>query len=212
MCGEHVSGLESCGRNPGSSPHVRGARSPEPSTWTRQGIIPACAGSTQWSHCIHGLLGDHPRMCGEHSGGSAVGNSIGGSSPHVRGAQRQFRYHKLPSGIIPACAGSTHCPPTHLVSARDHPRMCGEHSSGIGMIRYGTGSSPHVRGARADTIVRTCLRGIIPACAGSTPTPSAGRTSRRDHPRMCGEHALVKLKDTGDRGSSPHVRGAPCRR
>ena len=73
-------------------------------------------------------MGDHPRMCGEHWTAPGTRQPSLGSSPHVRGAQRQFRYHKLPSGIIPACAGSTHCPPTHLVSARDHPRMCGEHA------------------------------------------------------------------------------------
>ena len=127
MCGEHGEVFNSQRIDRGSSPHVRGARSPEPSTWTRQGIIPACAGSTQWSHCIHGLLGDHPRMCGEHSGGSAVGNSIGGSSPHVRGALRNERENIGKNGIIPACAGSTSTGIRFRSCSGDHPRMCGEH-------------------------------------------------------------------------------------
>ena len=50
--------------------------------------------------------------------------------------------------------------------------------------------------------------GIIPACAGSTIPPSAGRESGRDHPRMCGEHALTVTATDSRGGSSPHVRGA----
>ena len=114
------------------------------------------------------------------------------------------------AGIIPACAGSTVAlvvPRSGLAgssphargaltstrqrepTSRDHPRMRGEHS--------------------VDPLPTEVERGIIPACAGSTPsvleikTASAGssphargalRSSRRrspcggDHPRMRGEH------------------------
>ena len=113
-------------------------------------------------------MGDHPRMCGEHWTAPGTRQPSLGSSPHVRGAQRQFRYHKLPSGIIPACAGSTHCPPTHLVSARDHPRMCGEHDGVQAILTTDKGSSPHVRGAHDTKHPTVRGRGIIPACAGST--------------------------------------------
>ena len=174
-------------------------------------------------------MGDHPRMCGEHWTAPGTRQPSLGSSPHVRGAQRQFRYHKLPSGIIPACAGSTHCPPTHLVSARDHPRMCGEHLRVPSIGLTGEGSSPHVRGAPVLVICACVLGGIIPACAGSTRlcgfprrrwagssphvrgarSQAAGSPSKRwDHPRMCGEHGETNGYTTFGVGSSPHVRGA----
>ena len=177
----------------------------------RCGIIPACAGSTDyvighpdgtWGSSPHarGALenqarvdvthGDHPRMRGEHF--------------HL-----QVEPQRQP-GIIPACAGSTidflaarvsrvgsspHArgalPRTwHQASAsRDHPRMRGEH--------------------RRLPAIRHLRPGIIPACAGSTfgaawretvvtgssPHARGARRHRahrrrrgRDHPRMRGEH------------------------
>ena len=53
------------------------------------------------------------------------------------------------------------------------------------------------------------LRGIIPACTGSTDAEAGQDSPERDHPRMYGEHD--KLLDRAEcfAGSSPHVRGAP---
>ena len=66
MCGEHAT--------------------PRTDTPDSTGIIPACAGST--SVCFLGkfLVGDHPRMCGEHFNCEEVALMRVGSSPHVRGA------------------------------------------------------------------------------------------------------------------------------
>ena len=177
----------------------------------RPGIIPACAGSTYglaWrvldaqgsSPHARGARpgerrhlhrhGDHPRMRGEHA------------HENVRTA--------VDPGIIPACAGSTvsakmkigktqgsspHArgarPPggTDGVTARDHPRMRGEHQ---------TSTSKSLNPLR-----------IIPACAGSTQNfmiavekaPGSSPHARGalitllpsfvdagDHPRMRGEH------------------------
>ena len=70
----------------------------------------------------------------------------------------------------------------------DHPRMCGEHLAG-GSGDFGhTGSSPHVRGARNKLLDGFDIRGIIPACAGSTAKRLFPNFIPRDHPRMCGEH------------------------
>ena len=73
------------------------------------------------------------------------------------------------------------------------------------------------------------LRGIIPACAGSTVDFLLTKLALRDHPRMCGEHQKRpqgRLEKLGiipacagstmlpksfwmpPTGSSPHVRGA----
>ena len=51
------------------------------------------------------------------------------------------------------------------------------------------------------------IPGIIPACAGNTSVSSPTRTSRWDHPRVCGEHAAAVESAVKDKGSSPRVRG-----
>ena len=86
--------------------------------------------------------------------------------------------------------------------------MCGEHGTPFSSSLSLMGSSPHVRGARRDMDPVQPAAGIIPACAGST-TGSPGRAhSRRDHPRMCGEHTKELAIGECTVGSSPHVRGA----
>ena len=68
--------------------------------------------------------------------------------------------------------------------------MCGEHfiisARGLGK----TGSSPHVRGALVPVRADDDVRGIIPACAGSTRLVFPSRQASWDHPRMCGEHRI----------------------
>ena len=79
---------------------------------------------------------------------------------------RIFRGYGL--GIIPAYAGNTNAFHEMLELCRDHPRVCGEHSSGIGMMRYGTGSSPRMRGTLMHHAQGFTTAGIIPAYAGNT--------------------------------------------
>ena len=86
--------------------------------------------------------------------------------------------------------------------------MCGEHSLSCGICAISVGSSPHVRGAPRARRIGAPPRGIIPACAGSTISSKASWMARRDHPRMCGEHAFLVRAAFVTSGSSPHVRGA----
>ena len=148
MCGEHsVPGISLCNHT-GSSPHVRGALRMR--TWD---YVPAR---------------DHPRMCGEHNMVKYTVCKSGGSSPHVRGAPCIMTPKPLSKGIIPACAGSTHTMQALRSIPGDHPRMCGEHPPSCSMLMVVLGSSPHVRGALIQDDVPAYVRGIIPACAGST--------------------------------------------
>ena len=208
MCGEHRICCQSCKISTGSSPHVRGALVQDFLQGLSTGIIPACAGSTVSWRIRRPPCRDHPRMCGEHNRGSSFGQSHKGSSPHVRGARQACDDALQESGIIPACAGSTTVGKTKLLFIWDHPRMCGEHELGDFAAFLDQGSSPHVRGALRQTQRQGQRPGIIPACAGSTPSNTTPRATTRDHPRMCGEHfnceevALMRV------GSSPHVRGA----
>ena len=115
----------------GSSPHVRGALENLHELVAEIGIIPACAGSTPDIQAVLTLTRDHPRMCGEHTGLMVLSIVARGSSPHVRGAPSWQTLQQLNGRIIPACAGSTSRPTGRARTARDHPRMCGEHTSKI---------------------------------------------------------------------------------
>ena len=168
MCGEHALNEMKIPREVGSSPHVRGARGSCVVPERVGGIIPACAGSTRKSRASLVVPRDHPRMCGEHRVGLECVFLEEGSSPHVRGALRLFRFPLDLTGIIPACAGSTASAATASDPRRDHPRMCGEHLVDGDRNRLGRGSSPHVRGAQDKRKHGIILGGIIPACAGST--------------------------------------------
>ena len=170
MCGEHSPNVAQTYSTPGSSPHVRGA--PEGTWYTSPswGIIPACAGSTHSTAYPDNPWRDHPRMCGEHRLHGLHLFVREGSSPHVRGALRIARTIASPLGIIPACAGSTSVGNLVVPLDRDHPRMCGEHMTGFAQGLNNGGSSPHVRGAHEWCSVQPFAHGIIPACAGSTPT------------------------------------------
>ena len=197
-------------RRPGSSPHVRGAQGRSGFARQHRGIIPACAGSTSPAPEPPPRTRDHPRMCGEHHSLRRRQWIPPGSSPHVRGAPGRSSPRSDRTGIIPACAGSTQIMTVAHIIQRDHPRMCGEHLPACGSMYAPTGSSPHVRGARSISSRWPQEPGIIPACAGSTKR-SRGRSCRsRDHPRMCGEHAMRGMIFDAKVGSSPHVRGAHC--
>ena len=152
------------------------------------GIIPACTGNTQSGRLTSKFKWDHPRTCGEHSTVTISPLLSVGSSPHVRGAPERFEAFARAVGIIPACAGSTTSIGHNWTGMWDHPRMCGEHVVLPPFFWTVSGSSPHVRGALARVGHLRPQPGIIPACAGSTESAANHARSRRDHPRMCGEH------------------------
>ena len=127
----------------------------------------------------------------------------------MRGALTGAHISRCRRGIIPACAGSTWKYVCANTVARDHPRMCGEHLKARYPRCPARGSSPHVRGAPDHKRSGRRRLGIIPACAGSTIRLMIPPSSVRDHPRMCGEHFLAACGLNQQRGSSPHVRGAP---
>ena len=107
MRGEHNQTRQKVVMSVGSSPHARGALLPADAHLPREGIIPACAGSTAKRRQPGGGAGDHPRMRGEHTGLVTTCTSTGGSSPHARGAPFVRCLARLFDRIIPACAGST---------------------------------------------------------------------------------------------------------
>ena len=173
------------------------------------GIIPACAGSTNYFWICPLTCGDHPRMRGEHMSDILTDSVPEGSSPHARGALGDEVAACCEMGIIPACAGSTGDAHDVALIIGDHPRMRGEHASAASWLRVMSGSSPHARGAPYRGTEKPLARGIIPACAGSTPWRRRPSSAARDHPRMRGEHTYLQREQHPDQGSSPHARGAP---
>ena len=131
-----------------------------------------------------------------------------GSSPLTRGAHSLDELPEVAGGIIPAYAGSTELLLSNAWDARDHPRLRGEHRESALPENHVLGSSPLTRGARVHCEAHGLGCGIIPAYAGSTNAKLMPCTSRRDHPRLRGEHARKSTSFTVPSGSSPLTRGA----
>ena len=173
------------------------------------GIIPAYAGSTAESLRDRTPRGDHPRVCGEHAACERDYKSPSGSSPRMRGAHLQKLDASTSFGIIPAYAGSTSFIKAIACAVWDHPRVCGEHVVTCLPLWRNAGSSPRMRGALKALREQVAVGGIIPAYAGSTDRLPACGAAWRDHPRVCGEHAVIISILAWGGGSSPRMRGAP---
>ena len=187
ICGEHKWLRAVPSALAGSSPHMRGTLKIVIVRGDQVGIIPAYAGNTDWTVYDPVQHGDHPRICGEHSGAKSRVRRILGSSPHMRGTPpvRPVRRH----------------------SPWDHPRICGEHALMATVPIPVLGSSPHMRGTRHGRHWASLKLGIIPAYAGNTTVAHTGACKHWDHPRICGEHYKHRGSITPNPGSSPHMRG-----
>ena len=91
-----------------------------------------------------------------------------GSSPRMRGTPLRETADIDAPGIIPAYAGNTMDTKIVQFPRRDHPRVCGEHSSVSGPSGNPLGSSPRMRGTPPSSAIRSRRTGIIPAYAGNT--------------------------------------------
>ena len=125
----------------------------------------------------------------------------------MRGTHTYLGYDLTIDGIIPAYAGNTSSLRLRWTGGRDHPRVCGEHPLGSPPLGSGSGSSPRMRGTRQGSTAKRAADGIIPAYAGNTFSLLLVLGRRRDHPRVCGEHPLVRRCVPRDPGSSPRMRG-----
>ena len=145
--GEHIDLRAAEDTTKGSSPHTRGALVLTGGHPPDKRIIPAYAGSTTMRSFLPGGAADHPRIRGEHRERPPRLVLLVGSSPHTRGAPMISMCGAGTRGIIPAYAGSTSDSFATRGSARDHPRIRGEHLNSGAAHRVAQGSSPHTRGA-----------------------------------------------------------------
>ncbi len=127
-------------------------------------------------------------MCGDHTIFFGQLCHHAGSPPHVRGPLRNRYLLYTLQGITPACAGTTLEFSCSSSPSRDHPRMCGDHKRGRWKKIHRRGSPPHVRGPLMQNTEDGDIRGITPACAGTTLALCMVCLDWGDHPRMCGDH------------------------
>ena len=176
----------------GSPPHGRGTRGDSRAAARRSGLTPAWAGNTPLLPSGWSYVQAHPRMGGEHLGGTSGRPTTRGSPPHGRGTPDGRIVHGGWDGLTPAWAGNTRPSPATPSNAWAHPRMGGEHTAAEQTVPMAPGSPPHGRGTRSRR-------------------PSSG-CSPRAHPRMGGEHCGRLVSSSQSRGSPPHGRGTPCGR
>ena len=190
-------------------PRIRGEhRRPSPTSKQSVGSSPHTRGAPHVLAFRQAFRRDHPRIRGEHAGPQPGRRVLGGSSPHTRGALEQDLAGVPEGRIIPAYAGSTSTRRPRPCSPRDHPRIRGEHPIAVHMKAYGTGSSPHTRGAPVPRLHANVAVRIIPAYAGSTFRLVILHIIVADHPRIRGEHRRPSPTSKQSVGSSPHTRGA----
>ena len=116
-----------------------------------------------------------------------MGCSKPGSPPRVRGKVRR---------VLGKLAASV-----------DHPRVCGEKDCSAPCAHGRWGSPPRVRGKERCGRANRMSKGITPACAGKSAIPCFSWLRCWDHPRVCGEKNVKKLKTMWKVGSPPRVRG-----
>ncbi len=192
----------------GTSPRARGA-APEHGLRDRvRGNIPACTGSRDLHARPQGRPGEHPRVHGEQGSAISVKALSMGTSPRARGAGHPSLGGSDPVGNIPACTGRSAARSVRQGPAGEHPRVHGEQLDTYGKVHEDQGTSPRARGVVPSSRWGSRGPGNIPACTGSRPDDSAGRSALREHPRVHGEQNPPASRRGLRTGTSPCARGA----
>ena len=187
VCGEKRNRCGRLYRGAGSPPRMRGKVASPRENSAPPGITPAYAGKSGTNSRSRSVSGDHPRVCGEKTS-STIKLLAGG-------------------GITPAYAGKSQWPTYRHVHTRDHPRVCGEKLVERNNPNPVMGSPPRMRGKVAEQSKDVVQTGITPAYAGKSRHQHRPADEGRDHPRVCGEKSVVKMKNTLNEGSPPRMRG-----
>ena len=112
----------------------------------------------------------------------------------MRGKGLSITTGERPTGITPAYAGKRSCWIRRGTCGWDHPRVCGEKFSFVGILLLPQGSPPRMRGKVPPAHHRAFLSGITPAYAGKRRRLVVAQEGARDHPRVCGEKTQKALK------------------
>ena len=131
VCGNHPNSTFSAMIVWGSPPRVREPPHQVGRREGSKGITPACAGTTHKDRERKLIIQDHPRVCGNHAGSRFPVALPVGSPPRVREPLIGCRVPVSFRGITPACAGTTQSSEEIPTGIKDHPRVCGNHATGI---------------------------------------------------------------------------------
>lgn len=88
-----------------------------------------------------------------------------------------------------------------------HPRIRGEYNQKHGGRYAAKGSPPHTRGILYVPHTLPAYPGLTPAYAGNMEENRSRQLSKRAHPRIRGEYALLPYTIGATEGSPPHTRG-----
>ena len=168
VCGEKFTRKSAINCGSGSPPRMRGKGHMVFQLFPAHRITPAYAGKRSFSGRGLSPDRDHPRTCGEKARQGSGLNLILGSPPHVRGKGNLVEMPFVISGITPAYAGKRVRGIPRTYNTRDHPRVCGEKSSGQCISSRHLGSPPRMRGKGVDMRISPTLSRITPAYAGKS--------------------------------------------
>ncbi len=170
-------------------------------------ITPADAGTSVRAIRVRMYVRDHPRGCGDKMVVLSASDGVMGSPPRMRG---QVKETGAPQGylrITPADAGTSGDFGWVPRANGDHPRGCGDKQTHEFMKNFCRGSPPRMRG-QADPAGEDCPSGrITPADAGTSANWFSASSAWTDHPRGCGDKAIMSIPPVINRGSPPRMRG-----
>ena len=176
----------------GSPPRARGRRAAARVTCGVRGLTPACAGTSRsrFTRCCR-RLGSPPRARGRPFGA-------------VVGLRR--------NGLTPACAGTSAAAEHGLAVFGAHPRVRGDVVSPIRAAYCSQGSPPRARGRPKRFRWSCCLRGLTPACAGTSDLLRRGCGDEPGSPPRARGRRRARLARTHVRGLTPACAGTSVRR
>ncbi len=125
----------------------------------------------------------------------------------MRGKACRSAARRKSGGITPARAGKRSEAAPKRAVVWDHPRACGEKCANPGGTLRTRGSPPRVRGKVRKGACLSTRHRITPARAGKRSKIRSVDKHAPDHPRACGEKALIRFGWAANRGSPPRVRG-----
>ena len=125
----------------------------------------------------------------------------------MRGKVTHRAEHHTTERITPAYAGKRQLSTPHTPCTEDHPRLCGEKHVLPRQEPYPKGSPPPMRGKAQCIATLTRENRITPAYAGKSIIGAASGSGSRDHPRLCGEKAILPYARGTGTGSPPPMRG-----
>ena len=150
---------------------------------------------------------DHPRLCGEKGKATFAPLDCWGSPPPMRGKVIIRAGFGVNGRITPAYAGKRNYGHTVGYACKDHPRLCGEKIDIISLSISGAGSPPPMRGKVTPANTQTIPDRITPAYAGKRNNKHKQHDNHGDHPRLCGEKAILFQQRSLQMGSPPPMRG-----